>query len=336
MATDEDQAGSRRYNIVQVDCGRGDFSVTIIGNCKRIVVDFLPSESRDGTPERALIERYEASFDEDEDETDAVQQELVNMIWDVGGPIFDQLAPPVATGAPLQNLHSLLFPETHHFCFARTNGKAELLEQEFDNQDYSPPPVKIDNALGLPKYSSKDIQVLKQIVGEGNVTQVLVNGQEMCCKSGHDSFDWPSVKRELDCLQKIAHSKYASTIRAPKLLGLVTSADNGQIIGILEEYLPTDLEKLPTLGEVDISVVADSRRKKWASQIREMVDLLHEIGVVWGDGKPHNVLVHRDTDDAWLIDFGGGWTDGWVDEELIETLEGDTQAVKKIFEFLKV
>jgi hypothetical protein len=42
------------------------------------------------------------------------------------------------------------------------------------------------------------------------------------------------------------------------------------------------------------------------------------------------VLVHKDTDDAWLIDFGGSWTDGWVGQDLSETKEGYLQAVRKI------
>jgi tRNA A-37 threonylcarbamoyl transferase component Bud32 len=113
------------------------------------------------------------------------------------------------------------------------------------------------------------------------------------------------------------------------------SVDGGPPIGIPEEYIPTEYG-LATLRDVDITVVDHSRRLKWATQIKEMVDKLHKIGMVWGDGKPHNVLVHKDTDDAWLIDFGGPWTDGWVDEELRETREGDLQAVRRIVMFLGV
>lgn len=286
------------------DCGNG-VSVTIICNGKRIVVNFLPIDSRDGTIEGPLIERYEAAcLDEDEEEEEAVQQEIEDIIYDVGRPIFARLAPPAATGARLENLHSLLYPETLSFRFATINGKAEILEQDFHaEQNYPLPPIKINNDLGLPKYSSKDIQVLEKIQGQGEITRVLVDGQERCCKSG-EPFNREAVEREFDCFRKIARSQHALSIRIPKLTGLVTSADNGPTIGILEEYIPTDLKDLPTLREVDASIVAHSRRKKWASQIREMVDLLHEIGVVWGDGTPHNVLIHRDTDDAWLIDFG--------------------------------
>jgi serine/threonine-protein kinase RIO1 len=122
----------------------------------------------------------------------------------------------------------------------------------------------------------------------------------------------------------------------PKLAGLVKSPDNGEIFGILEEFIPTDLEVLHTLRDVDPSTVAKTQRKKWASQVQEMVSLLHEIGVVWGDGKPHNVLVHKDTHDAWLIDFGGSWTHGWVDRDLMGTEQGDDQAVERIIKFLEI
>ena len=41
-------------------------------------------------------------------------------------------------------------------------------------------------------------------------------------------------------------------------------------------------------------------RVKWASQVREAVKVLHEIGVIWGDGKADNILVDM-IDDAWQI-----------------------------------
>ena len=58
--------------------------------------------------------------------------------------------------------------------------------------------------------------------------------------------------------------------------------------------------------------------------------------MIWGDGKPDNILIHDKIDDAWVIDFGGGYTKGWVDEELQETLEGDEQALGRIHDFLKI
>jgi Ser/Thr protein kinase RdoA (MazF antagonist) len=62
---------------------------------------------------------------------------------------------------------------------------------------------------------------------------------------------------------------------------------------------------------------------------------LHTQHIIWGDGKAANVIIDEQ-DDAWLIDFGGGWTDGWVDEELADTVEGDQQAISKIGTFLEL
>jgi hypothetical protein len=47
-------------------------------------------------------------------------------------------------------------------------------------------------------------------------------------------------------------------------------------------------------------------------------------------------LFREETDDAWVIDFGGGYTKGWVDQELLETLEGDEQALGRIDDSLKI
>lgn len=44
---------------------------------------------------------------------------------------------------------------------------------------------------------------------------------------------------------------------------------------------------------------------------------------MWGDGKPYKVIIRKETDNAWVIDFGGSYVEGLVDGELMETLEGD-------------
>ncbi|KAK2924448.1 hypothetical protein FoTM2_014725 [Fusarium oxysporum f. sp. vasinfectum] len=56
----------------------------------------------------------------------------------------------------------------------------------------------------------------------------------------------------------------------------------------------------------------------------EDIHWLHEEGIVWGDAKPDNVLIDKD-ENAWIIDFGGSYTPGWVDEDKAETFEGDYQ-----------
>jgi len=55
-------------------------------------------------------------------------------------------------------------------------------------------------------------------------------------------------------------------------------------------------------GGIPLSV-----KKKWAAQIEHTVAELHKKSITWGDAKPGNIMI-GEHDDAWLIDFGGGFT----------------------------
>lgn len=125
-------------------------------------------------------------------------------------------------------------------------------------------------------------------MGTEYIAEVSINRQDMCCKM-LTPINSKAVQREYECLKEIGNSKHASSIRAPKLMGFVVSDDDDdEVSGILEEYIPHTI----TLGGIH-----SERRKTWAEQIRCNIELLHEIGVVWGDGKPHNMLVNSETDD---------------------------------------
>jgi serine/threonine protein kinase len=110
------------------------------------------------------------------------------------------------------------------------------------------------------------------------------------------------------------------------------SADCGskRMVGILITYI----ENKGTLHEVaPWSDCLDEKRRCWAAELECLVRELHAAGLVWGDAKPHNVLVDQE-DRLWLIDFDGGYTYGWVDEVKNETQEGDLQGVERIKEWL--
>ncbi|KAI1390986.1 uncharacterized protein F4822DRAFT_168815 [Hypoxylon trugodes] len=316
---------------------------------KRFRVSLLPPSSPD-TIEGPLIPRFDSIPHEDEERSFAIQREIELLVYEAGGPIWTRLAPPTPNEPEPSDLHSHLYPETFAFRFVTKDGKAELIPDQIEGEPdhHHPSGKRIVDDIGLPQYSSKDIRVLEIITGQGDITKVWVGGTEMCCKSGEEAF-FKGIEREFDCLRTVARSHLADSIRVPKLLGLVTLAETEEIIGILEEYIPTGNPY--TLGHLedkegsqdgaedegmeDKEIEASTeRRKKWGAQVRETVDSLHEIGVIWGDGKPHNVLIHQETDDAWVVDFGGGYTRNWVDEELMESLQGDEQAVGKILEFL--
>ncbi|KAL7955574.1 hypothetical protein V8C34DRAFT_327097 [Trichoderma compactum] len=74
-------------------------------------------------------------------------------------------------------------------------------------------------------------------------------------------------------------------------------------------------------------------KARWATQIKDTLVMLHHRNVIWGDAKAENILIDMD-DYAWVIDFGGSYTVGWVDEDKAGTLEGDAQGLARILDIL--
>lgn len=138
------------------------------------------------------------------------------------------------------------------------------------------------------------------------------------------------AKLELEASKKIAmkEGKLCPQARICHLHGVVRRGD--RLLGILLTHV--DCDSVGVLQYLSWQRPPDSRLR-WAAQIRDTLAELHRNGLVWGDAKAHNVLVDRD-DDAWIIDFGGSYTRGWVDEDRAGTVEGDLQGLGKILELL--
>ncbi|KAI1176343.1 hypothetical protein F4777DRAFT_271409 [Nemania sp. FL0916] len=343
MAPEEsssDEESRKRYWPVdwlptQWKSGRGDgIHLTVLYHNKRFHISLNPPTSSD-TIEGPLISKFDRTIEENKDKIWDVQWDIQKVIYEAGGSLWDELAPPLnETEHPRLDLYTVIYPETFSFRFITKDGKAELirlLESRFYDDPFG---LKITDDTGLPQYPSKDVHILETLPGLGCIAKVSVGGEEMCCKSGNDIDR--ALEREFECLRKVAQSPLAPSIRVPELLGLITKSEEEPeiIIGILEEYIPTGtIHTLVDLEDLSVEVSAQSIQK-WGTQIQKTLDSLHKVGVIWGDGKPQNILIHEETDEAWVIDFGGGYTRGWVDEKLMETLEGDEQAVTKILEYL--
>lgn len=334
------------HHLEELTSGSSDsLSLHIRWNDARLVIQLDRASSVAGACplENSFIERYNAACcNDDYDEAEALSDEILHAVVETGRRAFDQIVPPTGHSAS-RDLHTLLFPKEYMFYFRTLDGKAELVREDTPtgpdilHGPLGPFQLRVDQSCGLPRYSTRDIHVLENLANNGYIARVEVGGQEMCSKAG-DSKGENAAQRELDCLWKITASGSKPSLRVPRLLGLVQMPDTKRIVGFLEEYIPvSDSWELATLGSIDTpSSIVETRRKKWALQVQETVHLLHEMEVVWGDGKASNVLIHRDSDDAWVIDFGGGWTDGWLNQDVAGTIEGDDLAVRKIFEFLDV
>ena len=113
------------------------------------------------------------------------------------------------------------------------------------------------------------------------------------------------------------------------------------MVGILLAYIPHKHHSLHALltgvekGNIAESEATPTARQKWARQIRETVAGLHDLGILWRDLKTQNVLID-DNGDAVVLDFGGGNTVGWVDNDKYATMEGEEQGLRKIMEALGV
>lgn len=179
------------------------------------------------------------------------------------------------------------------------------------------------------------------------VGRVRIDWREMLCKAHRSGLQDASLERELSsldgirrttCLREadedVGDGATIARIRVPMLLGYITHAETGAVIGLVREWIPSG-QLGETLRDVDVSAVAPEMRARWVAQIRSMVSRLHDLGIVWADGKASNVVIGVDNN-AWLIDFGGGWSQGWVDEENSDTVRGDEQAIENIVKFLRL
>ena len=140
------------------------------------------------------------------------------------------------------------------------------------------------------------------------------------------------VKRELDILHQCMDLELNKQINIPSLEGLVTYDDatttkSGQIriMGFLLTDIPSPQ---PLTGMLDPSIPQD-KRDRWAEEADRAKEVLHEHGIIWGDAKADNFVVDKD-ENLWIIDFGGSYTEGWVDAEIKETMEGDDMGTEKI------
>lgn len=95
-------------------------------------------------------------------------------------------------------------------------------------------------------------------------------------------------------------------IARPRLLGYVTHAETGVIIGFLREWVESS-HLGATLDSIYMGNIDLNTRQKWADQIEEEMTNLHDIGFFWGDCKPVNVIVDE-KQNLWLIVLGGSFT----------------------------
>lgn len=246
-------------------------------------------------------------------------------------PKFRQL-PEITSTLTLQHF---LFPETDKYDI-RGDGEQLVVIPSSDSSDITPIfgiPLPEEKCATWPHYHPKDVQLPEKRNTHGPPSYIP---SRVILKNGNSAFfkpmrcgDQKSFMNELDRYKSIRDAHLDESLLISRLIGLVRD-QTGQAFGLLLNYIDCGHRTLLCAAKPDTS---RELRQTWAQQVHDTVQQLHAAGIVWGDAKPDNVLVDQ-KNDAWLIDFGGGYTNGWVSKELSGTVEGDLQAVKKINEFL--
>lgn len=162
--------------------------------------------------------------------------------------------------------------------------------------------------------------------------KVLIKNETITCfyKPCHSAVQ---AIRELKAYRAIADAGLHRGLNIGRVHGVVMD-DQDFITGILLSHI--DCGDVPLSCRVIPDDAHDSPpdvRRVWMQQLDTALAALHQAGIVWGDVKAENVLIDKDNN-AWVTDFGGGYTPGWVDKELAETVEGDMMGMAKIRQLL--
>lgn len=338
-------------SVIQINAGdEKDASITLVYNAIPISTSIFASEqntscsSTEHPIKTRLIRILNETVLATDEEYDRRISEVLDIIPHVGGSCLSEGAPRVHH-APVarQDLQSLLCPKTLNFRLQTFNGKAKIfLTSKDEAVTVAGTPDPRPDALfqaddHVPRHPAADITIQDILVsGGGFVGRAQTNGNDMLCKANRSGLWNSALDRELAALQSIQSIQAATstTIRTPSLYGYITHEQSNTVVGLLRPWIAAS-PRGKTLRDIDMTTVPPRIRQKWAEQIRETGAGLHGAGIIWGDGKPSNIIIDEEDSVHW-IDFAGGWPVGWVDEELAETVEGDEQAAERIIQLLCV
>ncbi|KAF2754344.1 hypothetical protein EJ05DRAFT_479861 [Pseudovirgaria hyperparasitica] len=194
-----------------------------------------------------------------------------------------------------------------------------------------PPARRLDSST-FPVYRPRDIHIRlsDNAMALPQAGRVYLQGQDVCFFKKLLPGDISMTSRELSTYAKIHAAELKEDVHTSRLLGLVEDEVTSRIAGFLLSYIDCANKTLLCAGWDPNQALL---REKWVQQITHSIHELHAHQIVWGDAKPDNVLIDE-LDNAYLVDFGGGYTNGWVDKELVNTVEGDLQGLERIAKYL--
>ncbi|CVK92027.1 uncharacterized protein FMAN_07044 [Fusarium mangiferae] len=308
-----------------------DSELAVMCNNKRFIIR-LSADTFSKSPK--LKDRYLFFLQVAEEfELDGVTvEDFWDWIVDPLLPIFQELSTP--DQADLQTLHGFFNPETFVYTFQTvSDDRIPYLDRDAQHQSLFGISVPAELCASWKTFDPSEVRICQEkVIGPPSHTprKALLNDGTIAFLKLVRRGDKQSLKNELDTYGKIDRAELDNKMRISRLHGLVRNND-GVTFGLLLTYIDCGRVTLSCALKPETEV---SLRAKWAAQIQEAIIQLHDAGIVWGDAKPDNILIDVN-EDAWLIDFGGGYTEGWVPKILVGTVEGDRIALEKILEYIR-
>ena len=336
-----------RYAVTHFYCGvTTDSQLTAMCHGKRFHV-FLSCEelhehgyTGPSPLEQHYLRLLHAVEHEDENEFNPEDGDPVEAMYDwVTTPffsVFQELAPRASSTPPAQTMYDYFNPTTFFFKLKAVDGCLTPVRSPDDAEAvrHLTPRLELPKSLlspSVPTIHPKLIKLAYDAESEGAQypTKVFINGDEPYFFKPTSHGDSRAVEREIEILLRLQQLGLSARIRVPRLCGFVQYGDDNRVTGLLLTWIDVK----DTLSGVRGNDYPLALRKRWFGEIEEMLQLLHESNIVWGDVKPDNVLVDSQRN-AWMVDFGGSYTVGWVDEDKMDTIKGDMQGLARIREFL--
>lgn len=152
--------------------------------------------------------------------------------------------------------------------------------------------------------------------------------------SGSEYFFKRPCLRELQMHQRMKDAqKLPTDLRVTYVQGLVEAKD-GSIVGTLLNII--DIKHDLIAAEAPNTETTLSNRKKWLGQVKYIVSKLHNVGIYWGDVQPGNVVIDK-KENAWVVDFAGGYTEGFgVSEKNYNSEKGDLEGIENLTKYMGI
>lgn len=320
--------------VTSIDYGiEDDCKVTFKCNTTLFIV-LLSMQSPVGSIERNYLERLSRSLESgQEEESELVFTELVDLLASLCQPWFREFATdrPAST-PPVMSLYRTLYLEKLQLRL-KTIKNAATLEVEEDPGTFKPNSFRNETFKLLPTYKPSEVEILATLK-DHTVFKALIRESTVCVKViGYQSSTKP-IQREIALLQQISEAQLDPRLRTPTLLGLISCEENSDLVlGLVMDYVEPGALK-SDLFTLALEPIPQTQRDTWAGQVSDDLNRLHNLGLVWGDAKAGNIVFDKECN-PWIIDFGGGYTDNWVDEGLVDSIAGDLQGLGRIVNFMQ-